>query len=44
MRVGDSALGFFLIHALRRDKRLVLSCGLPSHPLVYLFLLPLGDD
>ena len=30
MSVGDSAEEFILIHALRRERLLVLSCGLPS--------------
>ena len=37
MSVGDSAEEFIAIHALGREKLLVLSCGLPSHPLEILF-------
>ena len=37
MSVGDSAEEFILIHALGRERLLVLSCGLPSHPLKILF-------
>ena len=37
MSVGDSAEEFILIHALGRERLLVLSCGLPSHPLKNLF-------
>ena len=33
MSVGDSAEEFILIHALGRERLLVLSCGLPSNPL-----------
>ena len=33
MSVGDSAEKFISIHALGRERLLVLSCGLPSHPL-----------
>ena len=33
MSVGDSAEEFIPIHALGRERLLVLSCGLPSHPL-----------
>ena len=33
MSVGDSAEEFISIHALGRERLLVLSCGLPSHPL-----------
>ena len=44
MSVGDSAEEFISIHALGRERLLVLSCGLPSHPLKILFLAPLGDD
>ena len=33
MSVGDSAEEFISIHAQGRDILLVLSCGLPSHPL-----------
>ena len=41
MSVGDSAEEFISIHALGRERLLVLSCGLPSHPLKILFL-PVG--
>ena len=37
MSVGDSAEEFMSIHALGRERLLVLSCGLPSHPLKFLF-------
>ena len=33
MSVDDSAEEFISIHALGRERLLVLSCGLPSHPL-----------
>ena len=33
MSVGDSAEEFISIHALGRERLLVLPCGLPSHPL-----------
>ena len=33
MSVGNSAEEFISIHALGRERLLVLSCGLPSHPL-----------
>ena len=33
MSVGDSAEEFISIHALGRERLLVLSCGLLSHPL-----------
>ena len=33
MSVGDSAEEFISIHALGRERLLVSSCGLPSHPL-----------
>ena len=33
MSVGDSTEEFFMIHALGRERLLVLSCGLPSNPL-----------
>ena len=33
MSVGDSAEESISIHALGRERLLVLSCGLPSHPL-----------
>ena len=32
MSVGDSAEEFISIHALGRERLLVLSCGLPSNP------------
>ena len=35
--VGDSAEELISIHALGRETLLVLSCGLPSHPLEILF-------
>ena len=38
MSVGDSAGEFISIHALGRERLLVLPCGLPSHPLKILFL------
>ena len=31
MSVGDSAEDFMSVHALGRERLLVLSCGLPSH-------------
>ena len=37
MSVGDSAEEFISIHALGRERLLVLSCGLPSHSLKNLF-------
>ena len=37
MSAGDSAEEFISIHALARERLLVLSCGLPSHPLKILF-------
>ena len=37
MSVGDSAEEFISIHALGRERLLVLSCGLQSHPLKILF-------
>ena len=37
MSVGDRAEEFISIHALGRERLLVLSCGLPSHPLKVLF-------
>ena len=37
MSVGDSAEEFISINALGRKRLLVLSCGLPSHPLDILF-------
>ena len=33
MSVGDSPEEFILIHALGRERLLVLSCGIPSNPL-----------
>ena len=44
LSVGDSDEGFILIHALGREKLLVLSCALPPNPLKVPFLSPLGDD
>ena len=41
--VGDSAEKSISIHALGRERLLVLSCGLLSHPLKILFR-PLGDN
>ena len=38
MCVGGSAEEFILTHALGRGRLLVLSCGLPSHPLKILFV------
>ena len=37
MSVGDSAEEFISIHALGRERLLVLACGLPPHPLKILF-------
>ena len=37
MSVGDSAGEFISIHALARERLLVLYCGLASHPLKILF-------
>ena len=37
MSVGDSTEEFISIHTLGRERLLVLSCGLPSHPLKILF-------
>ena len=37
MSVGGSAEEFISIHALGRERVLVLSCGLPSNPLKILF-------
>ena len=37
MRVGDSAEEVISIHALGRERLLVLSCGLPSYLLESLF-------
>ena len=33
MSVSDSAEASISIHALGRERLLVLSCGLPSHPI-----------
>ena len=45
MSVRDSAEQFISIHALGRERLLVLSSGLPSHPLKILFFArSLGDD
>ena len=44
MSVGDSTEEIISIHALGRERLLVLSRGLPSHPLKILFLRPWGDD
>ena len=35
--IGDSAEDFISIHALGREKLLVLPCGLPSCPLKMMF-------
>ena len=43
MNVGDSAEEFISIHAVGRERLLVLSCRLPLHPLDF-FFRPLGDD
>ena len=37
MSVGDSVEEFTSTHALGRERLLVLSCGLASHPLKILF-------
>ena len=37
MSVGDSAEEFISIHALGRERLLVLSCDLPPNPLKILF-------
>ena len=37
MSVGDSTEELISIHALGRERLLVLFCGLPSHPLKILF-------
>ena len=42
MRVGDSAKEFISIHALGRERLLVLSCGLSSHPLKIVFFARWG--
>ena len=45
MSAGDSAEEFISIHALGRERLLVLSCGLPSHPSPQNYVFrPLGDD
>ena len=44
MNVGDSAEEFISIHAVGRERLLVLSCGLRSHPLKILFFARLEDD
>ena len=44
MSASDSAKAFISIHALGRERLLVLSCGLPSHPLKNPVFRPLGDD
>ena len=44
MSVGDSAEEFISICGLGRGRLLVLSCGLPSHPLKNSVFRPLGDD
>ena len=41
MGVGDSAEEFISIHALGRERLLVFSFGLPSHPLKILFFVRL---
>ena len=42
MSVGDSAEEFVSIHALGRERLLVLSCGLPSHALKHVFFARWG--
>ena len=37
MSLGDSVEEFISIHALQRERLLMLSCGLPSCPLKILF-------
>ena len=37
MSVGGSTEEFMLIHALERERLLVLPCDLPSNPLNYIF-------
>ena len=37
MSLGDSVEEFISVHAQGREKLLVLSCGLPSHPLKIMF-------
>ena len=44
MSVGDSAVDFISTHALGRERLLVLSCGVPSHPLKISVFRPLGGD
>ena len=39
MSVGDCAEEFISIHALGRERLLVLSCGILSHPLKILFFV-----
>ena len=39
MSAGDSAEEFILTHALGRERLLVLSCGLLSHPLKIMFFV-----
>ena len=39
MSVDDSAEEFISIHALGRERLLVFSCGLSSHPLKILFFV-----
>ena len=43
MSVGDSAEEFISIHALGRERLLVLACGLPSHPLKLCFSPEIDD-
>ena len=43
MSVGDSAEEFISIHALGRERLLVVSGGLPSIPLKIRFFFPLGE-
>ena len=44
MSVGESAEESISIHALGRERLLVLSCGLPSNPLIIMFFALLADD
>ena len=44
MSVDDSAEEFISIHDPGRERLLVLSCGLPLHPLKIPFFAALGDD
>ena len=44
MSVGDGAEEFISIHNLGREKFLVLSCGLRSHPSQNSVFRTLGDD